>query len=215
MIATTQEPETGLTFEKVWAALMEDREQMKAMREEADRRSQEMDRYLAEAVREMKETRQETERALKKSGEEVDQRIGRLGSRLGELIEALTASNLVEKINALGFQFDHLSRNHEIRDKTKKLLAEIDILLEDGAFAMAVEVKTNLTKGDVMKHLHRMNILRRNADSHEDKRKYVSAIAGVLIKDGAKDYALNQGMYVIEHPGQTIEILAPPKRREW
>jgi hypothetical protein len=40
-------------------------------------------------------------------------------------------------------------------------------------------------------------------------------VAGALIEDGAREYALKQGLYVIEHPGQTIEIVAPPKKREW
>ena len=90
MITATQEHETGLTFEKVWAALMETRARQ----------------------------------------EETDRQIGRLSNRLGELIEALTASNLVEKVNACGFRFDHISRNHKIKDETNKVLAEIDILLE-------------------------------------------------------------------------------------
>jgi hypothetical protein len=60
-----------------------------------------------------------------------------------------------------------------------------------------------------------MDTLRRHADAHGDKRKYVSSVAGALIEDGARKYALEQGLYVIEHPGQTIEIVAPPQKREW
>jgi Holliday junction resolvase-like predicted endonuclease len=182
MITATQEHETGLTFEKVWAALMETR------------------------VRQ----------------EETDRQIGRLSNRQGELIEALTASNLVEKVNACGFRFTRISRNIRIKDEKNKVKAEIDILLEDGEYAMVVEVKTNLTKTDVKEGLERMDTLRRHADAHGDKRKYVcSGVAGALIEDGAREYALNQGLYVIkdllvlEHPGQTIEILAPPQRCEW
>jgi hypothetical protein len=168
-----------------------------------------------EQIREMFQTigrkQEETDRQMK----ETDRKISRLGSRLGELIEDLTASNLVEKVNAEGYRFTKISRNNTIKDEKNKLKAEIDILLEDGDYAMVVEVKTNLTKADVKEHLQRMDTLRRHADAHGDKRKYVSSVAGALIKDGAKEYALEQGLYVIEHPGQTIEIVAPPQKREW
>jgi Holliday junction resolvase-like predicted endonuclease len=194
MTTIAERKDEPLTFEKVWEMFQEsgrefDR-QMKAMSQESDRKFREMT-------------------------QETDRQISRLGNRLGELIEALTASNIVEKVNAEGYRFTKISRNIRIKDEKNKVKAEIDILLEDGDYAMVVEVKTNLTKTDVKEHLERMDTLRRHADNHGDKRKYVSSVAGALIEDGASEYALSQGMYVIEHPGQTIEILAPPQRREW
>ncbi|GHV81183.1 hypothetical protein AGMMS49944_29740 [Spirochaetia bacterium] len=196
MTATKERQEEPLTFEKVWAALME------------------TDRIVKENAEAIKETdRQMKENA--RSQKETDRQISRMGNRLGELIEHLTASNIVEKVNAEGYRFDHISRNHKIKDETNKVVAEIDILLEDGEYAMVVEVKTNLTKTNVKEHLQRMDTLRRHADIHGDKRKYVCSVAGALIEDGAREYALEQGLYVIEHPGQTIEIVAPPKKREW
>ncbi|GHV74260.1 hypothetical protein AGMMS49940_15620 [Spirochaetia bacterium] len=147
--------------------------------------------------------------------EETDRQISRLGSRLGDLIEHLTASNILDKFNDEGYQFTQISRNHTLKDTKNMVIAEIDILLENGNYAMVVEVKTNLTKSDIKDHLKRMETLRRYADARGDKRKFVSSVAGALIDDGAREYALAQGLYVIEHPGQTVEIVAPPKKREW
>ena len=196
MTTTVERKEEPMTFEQI-------RESFQAIS-----RSQE------ETAREMKNiTRIQEETALQMKG--TDRKISRLGNRLGELIEHLTASNIVEKVNAVGYRFDHISRNHELKDEQNNDVAELDILLEDGDYAMVVEVKTNLTKRDVREHLQRMDTLRRHADAHGDKRKYVSSVAGALIGDGAREYALEQGLYVIEHPGQTIEIIAPPKKREW
>ncbi|GHV75519.1 hypothetical protein AGMMS49942_03400 [Spirochaetia bacterium] len=208
MTTTSKERKDPLTFEKVWEMFQESDRKFQAMNLESDRKFQEM---TAEADRRMAET----ERIIKETNRETDRQISRLGNRLGELIEHLTASNLVEKINAEGYRFDHISRNHKIKDEQNKVVAEIDILLEDGEYAMIVEVKTNLTKTNVNEHLQRMETLRRHADKHGDKRKYVSSVAGALIEDGAREYALEQGLYVVEHPGQTIEIVAPAQRREW
>ena len=194
MTAAPQEP--ALTFEQI-------REMFQAIgrsQKETDQIIKEVGRKQEETARQMKET---------------DRKISRLGSRLGELIEDLTASNLVEKVNEEGYRFTRISRNTTIKDEKNNIKAEIDILLEDGDYAMVVEVKTNLTKTDVKEHLQRMDTLRRHADAHGDKRKYVSSVAGALIEDGARNYALEQGLYVIEHPGQTIEIVAPPQKREW
>ncbi|GHV91323.1 hypothetical protein AGMMS50268_18260 [Spirochaetia bacterium] len=196
-MAVTAEYEKGLTFEKVWEMFQESGR-------EFDRRLQESERKFQEMIRETDQRMAET-----------DRQISRLGNRLGELIEHLTASNIVEKVNAEGYRFDHISRNHKIKDEKNNVVAEIDILLEDGDYAMVVEVKTNLTKTDVKEHLQRMDTLRHHADAHEDKRKYISGVAGALIEEGVREYALKQGLYVIEHPGQTIEILAPPQKREW
>jgi predicted AAA+ superfamily ATPase len=104
----------------------------------------------------------ETNRQMK----ETDRKIGALGSRLGEVIEHIMTPGLYKKFKALGYQFNHSSRNHELQDQRKQRMAEIDILLENGEYAMAVEVKTRLTAKDVKDHVKRMDILRRIADEH-------------------------------------------------
>ncbi|GHV73659.1 hypothetical protein AGMMS49940_09610 [Spirochaetia bacterium] len=192
--AIPQEP--ALTFEQIREMFRD----IGRSQKETARSQKETDLKFQELARQMKET---------------DRKISNLGSRLGNLIEHLTASDIIDKFNEAGYRFTQISRNHELKDAKNNILAEIDILLENGDYAMVVEVKTNLTKGDVKEHLNRMETLRRYADAHGDKRKYISSIAGALIAGGVREYALEQGLYVIEHPGQTIEIVAPPKKREW
>jgi hypothetical protein len=74
---------------------------------------------------------------------------------------------------------------------------------------MAVEGKSLLTLSDVKDHIKRMETLRRCADRCDDNRKYLSAVSGALIENEARDFALHSGVYVIEHPGETIEICSP------
>ena len=52
------------------------------------------------------------------------------------------------------------------------------MLLENGEYVLAVEVKTCLTMGDVKNHVRRMEILRGAADGYNDRRKYLGAVAG-------------------------------------
>jgi hypothetical protein len=192
----TREPQRGLTFEDVWA-----------MFQETDRKFQETDRQFKETREQMKET----DRRFK----ETDRKISKLGSRIGELIEQLTESNILEKFRALGYKFTQVSRNHEIEDEQGRFLAEIDLLLENGDCVMVVEVKSLFNRTDVKEHIKRLKTLRNYADKHNDTRRYGAAVAGVLYAKNVKEYALENGMYVIEQTGDTVQIKAPEKPYFW
>jgi hypothetical protein len=202
------------TFEKVWKMFQETDRRF----QETDRRFQETDQKIKETAEQMKETgrlfresQEETARQMK----ETDRKIGRLGSRLGDLIEHLTASNIVEEFRKQNYDFTRVSRNNKIKDEKNRILAEIDILLENGEFAMVVEVKSRLTLADVKEHIKRMETLRRYADLHGDRRKFVSSVSGALIDEEARDFALHSGLYVLEHPGERVQIHAPETVRAW
>jgi hypothetical protein len=202
----------GLTFEKVWAALMENREQMK----ETDRRMQETDWQMKETDRRM----QETDRQMKEAAQrmkETDKLIGKLGSRFGEMIEHLVVPNITNKFNALGFNFNHVSENHKINDEAGHCLAEIDILLENGETVMAVEVKSKPNQNDINEHIKRMEILRNKADTRNDKRKFQGAVAGAIVDENVRSFAYQKGFYVIVQSGDTVKIDIPDgfNPREW
>jgi hypothetical protein len=62
-----------------------------------------------------------------------------------------------------------------------------------------------------------METLRRYADARQDARKFYSAVAGAIIHDNVKEYALKTGFYVISQSGDTMKIDVPEgfKPREW
>ena len=152
---------------------------------------------------------------LTESQKETDRQISRLGNRIGELIEHFAASNLLEKFEELGYEFTDISRNIIIKNKRKEHLAELDILLEDGDYAMVVEVKSLFNKNDVIEHQERMKIVRERADKHNDKRKYLASVAGATIEGTAREYALASGIYVIEQTGDTVRVKSPPTLTYW
>ncbi|MDR1248072.1 MAG: hypothetical protein LBK63_02105 [Treponema sp.] len=182
-MATTKRIGEGLTFEKVWAALMENREQLK---ENAERQK-------------------ETDRQMK----ETDKRIGDLAKRFGESVEYLAAPNLANKFKKLGFVFEKTHQNTKIRNQEGQIIAEIDTFLENGDKAMAVESKVKPSIDDVNDHVKRMEKLREYADRRHDTRKYLGAIAGVVFGNNVKTYALSRGFYVLEPSGDTFVIIEP------
>ena len=203
MTASAPEP---LTFEKILTLF-----------QETDRKFQETDRKFQELREDMRETdrcMKETDRRMK----ETDRKIGELGNRFGELAEHLVAPSIKEKFNALGFTFDKCSQNIDIADAQDKYSgAEIDILLENGDVAIAIEIKARALTGDIERHLERMEVLRRWADRHHDKRKFLGAVAGAIMPDEVRRYALKAGFYVIEQTGDTVFINVPSdfRPREW
>jgi hypothetical protein len=204
-----QQEETGRLIKELTAKTDRQQEETGRQMRETDRKMRETDRKMQETGRQM----QETDRKMR----ETDRRLGELGLRLGELAEHLMSPKLHEKFESLGFCFNHSSRNHELHDHNKQRLAEIDVLLENGDYAMAVEVKTHLKIEDVQDHLKRMDILRRVADAHQDARKYLGAVAGAVLNPEVIRYALKQGFYVIRPSGETVAIEVPQgfKPRLW
>jgi hypothetical protein len=156
---------------------------------------------------------QETDRKMK----ETDRKISKLGSRLGDLVEELIVPNILEKFNRLGYVFGKVAPNVRYSDSRGQIIAEVDILLENGDAVLAVEVKTTLTDNDVRDHGVRMEKLRRYADEHRDRRKLLGAVAGAIVSEEVKAFAVKNGFFVLEQSGDTVRISIPEgfKPREW
>ncbi|MDR1902197.1 MAG: hypothetical protein LBQ88_07965 [Treponema sp.] len=182
-----REPQRGLTFEDVWAAMME-----------TDRKFQETDRKF-----------QETDRMIKEMAKETDRKIGSLGGRFGELIEHIMAPNIREKFNALGYVFGRTSTDVKFANTDGSTLTEVDVLLENGEVVLAMEVKAKLHLDDVRDHIERMEKLRLYADAHGDRRRFEGAVAGAVIPEGVKLFAIKNGFYVLEQTGDTVKIDVP------
>ena len=226
----TRKPIKGLTFEDVWAMFQESDRKWKERSEALDRQIKETSHQIKDTAKRIKETDQqmkdtaqrikETDHQMKETDrqiKETNRRIGYLDNRFGELAEHLVAPNIKEKFKALGFTFEQVSQNHEITDASENLVAEIDILLENGDTAMAVEVKAKPLQKDVNDHIKRMEVLRRRADTRHDTRKYQGAIAGAIMTKSVRDYTHKAGFYVIEQTGDTVKITIPENftPREW
>jgi predicted AAA+ superfamily ATPase len=177
-----------LDFEKVWAALMETRQQMKEMSAETGQRIK-----------------------------ELSDNIGGVNNTLGKLTEAMVSSNVWRKFEPLGYTFTTASQNRVFYENHRRI-AESDFFLENGDFVMPIEVKTTLELEDVNKHLSRIARIRHYLDSHNDSRKLVAAMAGAVVFPKALDYAHDQGIYVLLLNGESIDVAETGegfKAREW
>jgi hypothetical protein len=194
----------GLTFEKVWA-----------MFQETDKKFQE----TAERFRETDKKFQKTDEQLQETGRlqrQNQKMMSDLGRKFGTIIEHMFIPNLEEKFNVLGYEFGKASSNVRIGNREHKIYAEIDVFLENGDCALAVEVKTQANIADIREHVKRMEKLRRYFDLHGDKRKLFGAVAAAIIPGNVRDYAFRQGFYIIRQLGENISIEEPRnKPKAW
>jgi hypothetical protein len=179
------------SFETVWAALQETKQ---IFRENAER----------------------YERERKESEADFNKKLGEYINLFGEVTEYTMAPKMREKFIEFGFTFPKTERNVSIRDNINDIFLEIDVMLENDENAILVEIKTKLTIERINDHIDRLEKMRRYADLRGDKRSFIGAVAGVVVTDKERKYALDQGFYLIEPAGQNLSITAPNgKPKEW
>jgi len=186
-VTTDRPPPTGegLTFEKVWA-----------MFQESDRKMQEN-----------AESWKKTERFLKKLGKQM----GDLHRRFGEMAEHLVAPSIHKRFNELGYHFSAAAPGgYIIRDlSTDKILSQVDILLENDDYIIAVEVKITVRPQDIEHHIKRLEILKEYRSKRNDTRTIQGAIAGAIFGEEEKKAVIEAGFYALVQSGDTMKLEIP------
>jgi hypothetical protein len=142
--------------------------------------------------------------------------IGGLGNLMGDMTEGLLTTDLLYRFKELGLDFDDALYNITIRERgTKRKVAEVDWLLLNTTIALVGESKTQMTWGDVDKHLLRMNKLRGQPNNLIGGKTLYGAMAGVKINNKTKEYAKSKGLFVLEPSGDTVKIEAPAEAAVW
>ena len=157
-----------------------------------------------------KEAREKRDKEWEQQRKETDKRIGDMCNRFGEMSEHHVAPGIAEKFNKLGYHFDGIaSRGYFVNEEGGKVLAEIDILLENSESMIAVEVKAKPKMNDIEHHIKRLEILREFRSKKNDYRKIFGGIAGAIFGTAEKKAAIEAGFYVLEQSGDTIKIDIP------
>jgi hypothetical protein len=222
MTTATQQPQMGLTFEHVWAALMEQKARQEAMSELMRKNAEESQRRIDEEHRKTDEQIRKTEEAVRKMSENVDRmsarvdrvtrNVGGLNLSMGELIETLIAAKLWEKFDAYPYSFLRAYRRVEIFDDENRKRTDVDILLTNGEYVMAVEVKRDLhRKDDVDDHVKRLELMRQFPPNQCGGKKMLGAMAGGAVQTDIRDYAHSVGFFVLELTGDTVRLAKPPE----
>ena len=216
MATATQarQPEKGPTFEDVWAMFQASKAEHDRMIAETEKQFQaskaEHDRMIAETNKAIKEMSARVDR--------VTQNVGGLNRSVGELLETLIAARLWEKFAAYPYLLTRAYQRVPIYDEQNHQKTDIDILLSDTAWCMAVEVKREADDKDVEHHLNRMKLIRQYPPLEVVGKKVLGAIAGGVVPPDTVEYAHKAGFFVLALTGESVALLDTPQGfapREW
>jgi hypothetical protein len=248
MATTVPQPQRGLTFDDVWAALMETRARQEEDSRKMKEAMEEAARRMEEDSRKLKESQAKTEELIRKNAEKyaeeqrkneeerrkyeenfnrimaridkVTQNVGGLNNAMGELIETLIAARLWEKFEAYPYNLKQAYQRMPVYEgHTSRVLTDIDILLANGEYVMAVEVKEQLNrKDDVDHHLKRMELIRQYPPAQCIGKKLLGAMAGGTVDPDVQAYAHSAGFFVLELTGESVRLTEAPQEftpRQW
>jgi len=189
----------GLTFEKVWALFQESDRRMEEQRKETEK-------IMKESAERVNRQMEETDRKM----QETDRKIGELSNRFGELAEHLVAPAIHERFNELGYHFNGAAEGgYIVRDGNGKVLAQVDILLVNKDYIMAVEVKAKPHIKDIEHHIKRLEILKEHWSKFNDTRIIRGAIAGAIFGNAEKQAVIEAGFYALVQSGDTMKLEIP------
>jgi hypothetical protein len=166
-----------------------------ASRAEADRRSAEADRRSAEADRRLER--------LERIAANTSREVAGLTTRWGQFVENLVEPAVVRLFQERGIEVQETSRRMKSQRPGAEM--EIDIFAVNGDVAVAVEVKSRLSRQDVEDFLSRL-VRFRQAFPHYGGYQIYGAVAAIEIDAGVDRYAYQQGLFVIKQTGDTVAI---------
>jgi hypothetical protein len=196
-----------LDFPTVWAAILKGDEKIDRVTANIDKLGERIDRVTSN---------------LDQLGERVDRvtaNVGGLNISMGDLIETLFAPHLGEKFDAYNYNLKRMYRRVFIYDNDNRIRSDIDILLSNTTVCMVVEVKRWLeTEKDVDEHIKRMQLIREYPPAEVKGKKLLGAIVGAAVTSEAREYAEQNGFFVLELTGEDVRLLEPAKDfqpKEW
>jgi Holliday junction resolvase-like predicted endonuclease len=166
-----------------------------ASRAEADRRSAEADRRSAEADRRLER--------LESIAANTSREVAALTTRWGQFVENLVEPAVVRLFQDRGIEVQETARR--MKSQRPGAAMEIDIFAVNGDVAVAVEVKSRLSRQDVDDFLARLERFRQAFPHYTDYQIH-GAVAGIEIDAGVDRYAYQQGLFVIKQTGDTVAI---------
>jgi len=143
-----------------------------------------------------------------KSRKEFNENLGGLTNSWGDFLEGLAKPGILELFNNMGIEIHNaLPRVKEYKDKLKYY--EIDLLLFNDIYVVAVEIKSILTKNHINQHLARINKIQTYPPKilNLKGKKIIAAIAAISIEDEVINYAIKNGFYVMVQKSNLIEIV--------
>jgi len=189
--------------------LREEIREVWALFRDTDRRMKETDERMKETDKIVKETSEQVKETSKKV-EQLNETVNALTGKWGKFVEGLVEPSAVRMFKERGIEVERTSTRNRIRKNGTEM--EIDIIVENNEYVVAIEVKSTLKVEDVNEHLEILSRFREFFPRFKNQ-KLIGAVAGIVMEEGADRYAYRRGLFVIGQTGETVKILNDDKFR--
>ncbi len=162
--------------------------------------------------RSLEESRKDFDIELKKSRKDFDKKLGEITGTWGRFVAEMVQPKIIDMFRERGIAIE-MSAQSVKGFKDKQVFYEIDILLVDTDVAVAVEVKSTLTREDVVEHLERLDKIKQVAPKlfNLSGMQIYGAVAGMIVENKADKYAYQNGLFVLRQKGSIVEIMNDEK----
>ena len=144
----------------------------------------------------------------------VNKAVGDLGGKWGKFVEGMVKPGALRLFKERGIELTRTSLRDDSTVAGRKM--EIDIILSNGEYVVAISVKSTLGLDDVNEHIIDLSEFRKFFPEYAD-RTLIGAVAGIVIDEGVDRYAYRKGLFVIAQSGENVKLLNDEKFRpkEW
>ena len=155
---------------------------------------------LEKSIQEVWALFKETDKKIDK----LTENINALTGKWGKFVEGLVAPGAVRMFQEREIDVKWTSTRNKVRRNGEEM--EIDVLLENDEYVVAIEVKSTLSVEDVNEYLETLKRFKEFFPRFKE-HKILGAVAGIVIEERADKYAYRKGLFVITQTGETVKIL--------
>jgi hypothetical protein len=149
----------------------------------------------------------ETDKRIEKVNKELSRKIADLGDTLGRFAEEQVRADLITKFDNWGIPVHSMANHFVHRDKNNDFAYEVDILIYNSKYVVAIEVKNTLKTDHIDEHLERMKKMQELPLPDTKGKTLLAGVAGMIVGDGVDKYAENKGLFVLKPSGDTVKIV--------
>ena len=202
-----------ITLDDIFALFRESEHERKEYQRTSQQAFEERQRafedYRQIADREMAQLRKQSDRTdqlitrLTVQVSQTNKQVRGLTSRWGEFVENLIKSAAARLFREQGIDV-HLTALR-VTGQDEQGSIEIDILVENTTEVVAIEVKSHLEVRDVKKFLQTLERFKKVFPKHKTDKLY-GAVAGIKIDERVNEYAIQEGLFLIQPVGDSVII---------
>ncbi len=143
---------------------------------------------------------------LEKQTAKTDKKVADITDTLGKYVEEQIRPKAISEFKRFGVYLNESHQRVTNDDEKGNKMYEIDLLLVNTEFAVAIESKSKLSMDDVNAQLKRLDKIKLHPTKGLRNIKLLGGVAGMIVPENVLEYAKKKGLFVFIPSGETVKI---------